>query len=248
MEFTFDNSIDPKTKKKRHIYKLGGRRLTGITTILGVISKPMLIPWASRMAVEYIKDNFKGELTDELLENAKNAHRIKKETAGEQGTSCHEMVEGLIKIAMEKDGFIIQPNHSDKQVQHFINWAQKYKVRFLATEKKMYDAENFIAGTCDFICEIDGEKLVGDLKTSGAIYPEHFFQAGAYRFMLETMGEKDFVGSVIVRLGKDGKFNEDEDVIISHNYEDEKKAFLSALNLYRIGNNYKRKNKFTKAL
>jgi len=270
-KFTFDDSINPATGKKRHIYKLNGKRMTGITTVLQTIAKPMLIPWAAKMAVEYIKKDIdkrikkstdiKSEpmlvITDDdeieslykTLEEAKNAHRHTKEKAGELGTNVHGIIEGLINSVMESNnGFILEETESkEKQVQHFIDWALKHKVKFLSTEQQLYSKELFVAGTCDFICEIDGEKFVGDLKTSGAIYAEYLYQVGAYRMMLEEMGEKDFSGAIIVRLGKDGKFDEDKDVAISYHYEDEKKAFLSALNLYRIGNSFK-KNKFNNSL
>jgi len=268
-KFTFDDSINPATGKKRHIYKLDGKRMTGVTTILGVIAKPMLIPWASKMAVEYIAENFTERLLkhplpskeemDKFFEEAKNAHRNTKEKAGELGTDIHSIIEKIIKDAIEKhEGYL--EGHFDiktgkitngiepvKQINYFFEWAIKHKVKFLATEKQIYSESLFCAGTCDFICEIDGEKFVGDLKTSGGIYPEMLYQVGAYRMMLEEMGEKDFSGAIIVRLGKDGKFDEDKDVAISYHYEDEKKAFLSALNLYRIGNNFK-KNKFNNSL
>ena len=258
-KFTFDDSINPATGKKRHIYKLDGKRMTGVTTILGVIAKPMLIPWASKMAVEYIAENFTERLLkhplpskeemDKFFEEAKNAHKNTKEKAGEKGTDVHKIVEKRIIWAIENnDGFIKEhTNLEEKQVEHFVDWALKHKVKFLSTEQQLYSKELFVAGTCDFICEIDGEKFVGDLKTSGAIYAEYLYQVGAYRMMLEEMGEKDFSGAIIVRLGKDGKFDEDKDVAISYHYEDEKKAFLSALNLYRIGNNFK-KNKFNNSL
>ena len=37
-------------KDSNHSYTLDGKRLTGVTTILGVIAKPALIGWAARMA------------------------------------------------------------------------------------------------------------------------------------------------------------------------------------------------------
>src|SRR3990167_4505258 len=73
----------------------GKKPYTGITTILGVLAKPALIPWAAKMVVEYIKSNahpmaaIPSEEKDgwfvgpALLEEAKNAHRKKKEAAGE---------------------------------------------------------------------------------------------------------------------------------------------------------------------
>ena len=56
-------------EEKTHSYFLDEKPLTGITTILGVISKPSLIGWASRMACEYVRDNLKSlEELEEVLE------------------------------------------------------------------------------------------------------------------------------------------------------------------------------------
>jgi len=74
--------------KEKHLHELlvdnKWKSLTGCTTILGILSKPMLIQWSANMAVEYIK----GELYDKSLmppknmldgifERAKTAHRRK---------------------------------------------------------------------------------------------------------------------------------------------------------------------------
>jgi hypothetical protein len=40
--------------EKKHLYFYDGKPMTGCTTILGVLAKPALIPWAAKMAVEYI--------------------------------------------------------------------------------------------------------------------------------------------------------------------------------------------------
>ena len=44
--FTFDEA--------RHLYKLDGKPLTGVTTILGVLAKP-LTQWAANCAVDHLK-------------------------------------------------------------------------------------------------------------------------------------------------------------------------------------------------
>ena len=62
--------------KEEHYYELDGKRMYGITTILGVIAKPALIQWAANMAVEYVmniaEQDGKGNYTcnDEVLKEA----------------------------------------------------------------------------------------------------------------------------------------------------------------------------------
>ena len=42
-----------------HYYTLGGKRMYGVTSVLGVIAKNALIPWASKMACEYVREHLK---------------------------------------------------------------------------------------------------------------------------------------------------------------------------------------------
>lgn len=232
--------------KEKHYYELDGKRMYGVTTVLGVIAKPALIPWAVKMATDYIKTNCK---QDELmrylvnladLEAAKSAHRKKKEEAGEKGTDTHSIIEDLIKEAIAINGGFLLPNlNTNEQVTNFTRWASKANVQFLASEKQLYSELAWVAGTTDMVCVIDGKKYVGDIKTSSAIYPEHFYQMSAYRMMLEEMGEQGFDGSVVIRIGKDGKFNEEKDVQYRFDYKTDLEAFLGALAIFKAGESYK---------
>lgn len=240
-EFVFN----PKT----HRYYLDGKQMTGCTTILGVIAKPQLISWASNQAVDYIDSKateFFNNPTKfkEIMEEARTAYAKKRDKAADAGTAVHEEIEQYIKCRMHGIDFF----SDNEQVNHFKAWAEKYDVEFVASEEQVYSEKLFVAGTYDFACIIDGRKYLGDLKTANGLYPEYFYQCAAYRMMAEEMGQTDFAGSILVRIGRDGKFNEDEDVIISYGYEEEKQAFLSALTLYRVTERYETKRKGSKAL
>lgn len=248
--FRFDFSED-KNGKKRHNYFFNGKRMTGVTTILDVLAKPALIQWAANMAVNYIKEKAKWndpfltlEEYEKVLEEARKAHIIKKETAGQKGTDVHAEIEKLIKEAIEKTNGVIENwnggkelGEKEKQIINFISWTQLNKVQFLASEKKVFSSKLFVAGCADFTCVIDEKKYIGDIKTSSGIYPEMFYQTAAYRMLLEEMGEKDFHGSLIVNIKKDGTFSQN-DVQMRYDYESEKEGFLAALTIYRLKNNY----------
>lgn len=237
-----------------HRYYMDGVAMTGVTTILGVIAKPQLIKWASDQAVDYIKEHTIDAgiavppntvtIPIEELENARKAFAIKRDKAADAGTAVHAEVETYIKSLISGDVFTTE----NEQVKHFIAWVEKHNVEFIASEEQVYSKELFVAGTYDFACIIDGRKYLGDLKTANGLYPEYFYQCAAYRMMCEEMGQTDFKGSILVRIGRDGKFNEDQDVIISESYEDEKEAFLSAHKLYRITQQYDTKRKGSSAL
>ena len=115
---------------------------------------------------------------------------------------------------------------------HSEPWAVEKKVKFLTSEKKMYNEEWFVAGTADAVVEIDGKKYIADWKTGKGVYYEAFIQTAAYRGMLEAMGEKDFHGSLVLHIPQKGLLTEH----YRFDYETDLRAFEHALGLYRIIN------------
>ena len=81
--------------------------------------------------------------------------------------------------------------------------AEKNKVKFLASEQKLYSKLHWTAGTADFLCKIDGQTYLGDIKTSSGIYDRTpFAQCASYRMMLKEMTGKECDGSIIVNIKK----------------------------------------------
>lgn len=234
-------SCEPKGyefDKVNHIHKLDGKNLNGITTILSVINKPALIQWSANMAVDFLQNVIKegvpyAELQlSEWFKEAKTAHRKKKEKAGDIGTAIHEAVEKFIKEGLKKnDDELVQ-----KCLNNFISFAKENKVKFLESEKNLYSRKHWLGGIVDFICEIDGEVWVGDIKTASGIYPENFLQMAGYQIMIEEMGlYKDIKGHIVVNLKKDGNMEVKKNCEVDSHRE----AFISAVNLYRCLNNIK---------
>jgi hypothetical protein len=228
----------------QHVYTLDGGRLYGVTSVLNVINKPGLIQWSANEAVKYIEENSEispvllGDnevgreyvVSAKVLEEAKTAHRKKKEKAGEIGTDVHALCEEYVKDCIKDGGMAKNIEHDDPMVQKFISWAIENKVKFLDSERKMYSRELWCAGTCDFIAEINGKRMMGDIKTSSGIYGrEYFLQCAGYILMAEEHGEK-YDGSIIVRLGKDGSFEVKE----GWDLETDKQGFLAALQLFKV--------------
>lgn len=229
-----------KFSKNKHVHTLDDIPLHGVTTVLSVVAKPQLIPWASKMAIEYIKIHGKKTprkkewlINEEELDKAKNAHAQKKTSAGDIGTTVHETIEQWIKVGCPTEMPIQVFCNNDIQVtkmfEPFIEWAFKNNVEFIATERHVHSEKHWIGGIVDFVCMIDGKRIIGDIKTSSGIYPEHFMQMGAYDLCLQEMGEPKADGYVIINLRKDGtirikRFNE------TKKFQD---AFLNALGLYK---------------
>jgi hypothetical protein len=225
---------------KKHIYYLDGKKMYGVTSILGVIAKPMLIQWAANMACDHIEKNFptfedlinKPSLLAELIKEARTAHRKTKEDAGSKGTDVHAEIETYIKNCIEvADGYAtIDDGTASSQLALFISWARENNVRFLESEKRVYSESGWYAGTCDLVFEMDGKKWIGDVKTGKAIYPEYYLQMAAYQNALEEMEEHtDIHGAMVINLKKTGGI----EIGQNYDYEGNKLAFLGALTLFK---------------
>ena len=259
-----------KFDKINHIHELYGKPLMGVTTILSVISKPALIQWSANMACDYIggyieklieestEDEYEPMLSitsDEGIEEirkkikeAKTAHRIKKEKAGDWGTVVHKKVELWITedkeykvdevidlCSNELKSYIRLTEDEKKYVDiafnNFKKWSVENKVKFIESEKNLYSKEMWVGGIVDLVFEMDGKKYIGDIKTSSGIYDEAFFQMGAYHLMLEEMGEGEGIeGYIVINLKKDGKI----DMKMADNLKINQEAFKHALGLYKI--------------
>lgn len=233
--------------ESEHLHELNvdgkWKALTGVTTVLSVISKPALVQWSANEAVKFVQAGLTEEILQDktkfldFLDEAKVAHKKKKETAGEAGTKVHEEIEWMIEESINNRGGIfsesfIQPKDGlySKQAELFYKWALENKVRFISAEKHVYSKSMWVGGIADFICEIDGKLFVGDVKTSSNIYPEHFIQASAYAEMLKEMGSPAVDGVIIVNLDKKGGFKVEKMFNPVRYFE----AFKCALGLYRF--------------
>jgi len=238
MTFTFN--------EEKHEYKLDGKRLTGVTTILGVLNKPALVAWSANQAVDYIENNFptveqimSGEVKlKDLFKEARKAWAQKRDKAGDIGTDVHKGVEDYINLMIsDQDGKAKEINggHENELVQKFIDWAAENEITFVRSEVQVYSREHWYAGTCDLVFKDKDDNLwIGDIKTAKAIYGTEFWQTAGYQIALEEMGvvSSRVHGHKIIRIGKDGSF-ETKDRINGANEQD-KDAFLSCLNIYRI--------------
>ena len=150
--------------------------LLRVTDALSVINKPALIPWAVRMATEYLS-GFEGQpITQDLLEEAKKQHTKAKKEAANLGTQVHKWAEEYIKTGERK-----LPN--DERVVNgilaFLKWVEEHTVEFISSERMVYSRMYQYIGTMDAEAEVNGERCVVDFKTSKAVYPEMRYQVAA---------------------------------------------------------------------
>lgn len=224
--------------ESEHTYTLirTGEKIPSATTILKVISKPALVYWALNKAEEHVLAYFNssagqidGEKLRLVLAESKKAHEIDRKMKADIGTKAHEWAEKYIKNenpAMPEDQLVLNC------VLAFLDWVKTKKITFMYSEKRIYSPKYKYAGTVDFVADIEGKLFVGDFKTSKAIYPSMFYQTAAYQqALMEEMPWLKFEGNIIVRMGKDGTFEEKE-LCGQDNFTKNFDAFLGAKCLF----------------
>lgn len=156
------------------------RRLAGVTTLISVLDKPMLIPWAVRISLDYVKNNLEALKTnpDEVLAMAKEESNRQRDLAAEIGTAVHNWVEAHIKKEnpdMPEDPKVL------RGVLNFLDWVETHNVEFVAAEKIIYSKKYDYVGKLDILAKVDGKLCLVDIKTGNAIYSEARMQTEAYR-------------------------------------------------------------------
>lgn len=97
--------------------------------------------------------------------------------------------------------------------------------RVIASEQVVFHSKLRYAGRLDRIVEIDGKKIILDIKTTSAMKPAHGCQVYAYRAALSDMGVKTD-GAACVYLHFDGTWTFKE-----YNEAIYKQGFLACLSL-----------------
>ena len=158
-------------KTKAHVrYMVDGKRVPGVTTILGVLNKPALVKWANNLGLNGI-DSTK--------------YRDDKE---EIGTCCHYMIECDAK-GVEPDLSDYSPNTVSQAENGFLKWLDwKAQSGFVCVESELQLVSELYryGGTIDLYGDIGDKRVLLDIKTSGSgIWPEMKHQvAGGYRRLL----------------------------------------------------------------
>lgn len=246
----YDGEVTLRYDPKAHIYLLvtpeGLEEQDGVTHVAHIIDKSnVLIPWACKMMAEKLKRNLTPFLTkehyvgptcfdaeyqlreqdfDNILKDAKSAHKDKLEDAGAVGHMAHAWVEEYIKATLEKDAGKIEAHLANFPAEErarnasvaALDWAQAHNVRFLGTERKVYSRRYKYAGTMDGLALVDSctnphcckksfkDRLtVLDWKTSNYLYIEFILQTAAYKQAYEEETGEVIEDIWIIRLGKD---------------------------------------------
>jgi len=196
------------TKLDSHIvYKTyAGLRVPSVTTILDILAKPALIPWAYNLGKEG-KDM-----------------RATQDSAMGTGTLLHYLIACHFKEEKPEQSYLdefskSQHNYCDNCMLKFYEWTNGKRIVPLFIEKPLVSEVFQYGGTPDLVLEIDGLAVVlYDIKSSNGIYEDYWYQLAGYDGLLKEYTEQFLLIDEyhILRFGKDESLD----------FEDKKKTNL----------------------
>lgn len=169
------------TTPRGRIYRdpVTGRRVPSVTTIIDAgYPKPKLIGWAARMAAEYAVENWdllEGLTDAEKIQKIKAAHVRSADKASDLGTQVHAICEAWQK----GKPFPEWSQAADPYLTQFIDFLINKKPVFKFLEVTLWSEGHEYAGTADWIADIGGKTVFGDIKTGRSLWPEVGMQLAA---------------------------------------------------------------------
>jgi hypothetical protein len=216
----YSDTVTLEFNEDKHLYfivQADGTRtripsVTGMTKMIDNGKSDMLMGWAVKKAVEYLRERFPvGEALDEiqlikLLTSAKKAHKDFKEEAGAIGTLVHGYVEKHIKRILDggKGKAPKKPVHPGalNGANAFHAWEANNKVEYVFSERKLASIKHWYAGTLDILAVVNGKLTIVDLKTSSGVRDEYFIQTAGYNLAVEEEFGEAAESRVIVHVDK----------------------------------------------
>lgn len=177
-----------------HRYKLDGKPVTGVTTILGGgIPKPALIWWAPGVVAKFITDPDNAGKVAELLAGDRDQSikflqslpNKERDSAAERGTEVHDLAEQLATT-----GEVEAPEDLVGFIEGYLDFLDRWQITPVLVEVVLGNREHWYSGKVDLLAtspllmsaaDIAAGKVVQiDLKTSKGVYFETALQTAAY--------------------------------------------------------------------
>ena len=162
-------------KSKAHIrYKTkDGAIVPGVTTVLNLLAKPALVPWANRMGLQGID-------TSKYVDDKADI-----------GTLAHAMITNKL-TGKETDTADYSKNQIDlaeNSCLSFWEWEKDHKIESVEfVERPLVSEAHRFGGTLDIYAMVNGKQEIIDLKTGSGIYDEHIYQVAVLKRLLEENG------------------------------------------------------------
>jgi hypothetical protein len=174
-----------RSRTHTRYYAKDGALVPGVTTVLGVLAKPALVPWANKLGLAGVDVK---NYVDVLATIGQLGHDM---------ICCHNQQKEFIS---EEPRDLI--DKAENCFLSYLSWEKQHEIVPILCEAPLVSEQYRFGGTVDMFALVDGVPTIVDYKTGKAIYPEHIYQVAAYRQLLTEQGHK--VDAVrILQIGRD---------------------------------------------
>ena len=160
-----------KTKAHVRYRNKAGDIVPGVSTIVGLLDKPALIPWANKLGLEGINSR---AFSDNMSAIGTLAHRMIMDSLKGEDTDTSDYTKDQI-------------DRAENSFLSWLEWAKKKEIIYELLEAPLVSEDYQYGGTLDFYGSIDGVLKLADWKTGG-IWKEHYVQLCGYYHLLEENG------------------------------------------------------------
>lgn len=221
---------DIRFREKDHTYWINGEMVPSVTTVLGVLNKPALAPWAAKATVEgvvklartkgytfpvkTIKDRSGRDVSPEKqlktdLARRKLDHKSKTDDSIVRGIGTHKALEDWItqrRIPVLSE----YPTAHRGYIVGLAKFLLEWRPQFVESELIVGSVTHRFAGRRDSVGVIEhghhGRAML-DLKTSKRVYPDSMYpQLSGYELAGVECGEPPTDKQGILRVGADGSY------------------------------------------
>ena len=146
-------------------------------------------------SVTYVLSHYpKGKFFEDWLKKVGYSADYIVKKASEEGTQVHEMIEAYLngeELKFLEHGRPIYAPNVWQMFLRFVDFWEEYKPTLIEAEIHLFSDELKIAGTCDMVCEINGELWIIDFKTSNHLQTTYDLQTAIYaKCFEECFGKK----------------------------------------------------------
>ena len=159
-------------------------------------------------SVTYVLSHYpKGKFFEDWLKKVGYSADYIVKKASEEGTQVHEMIEAYLngeELKFLEHGRPMYTPNIWQMFLRFVDFWEEYKPTLIEAEIHLFSDELKIAGTCDMVCEINGELWVIDFKTSNHLQTTYDLQTAIYaKCFEECFGKKvDRIGVLWLKSSK----------------------------------------------
>jgi hypothetical protein len=182
------------------IIDLGTNQLTFLDTRYYITEEGGFVPSVTTYLEAYPKS---AQFFEWLKQQGDKADEIRDE-AGRRGSVVHKMTEdydnGFEVSILDDNGFIGYKLSEWNMFERYVDFRKKHDTNIIHNELNLVSGNLRMGGTIDRIMTVNGQLLLVDIKTSGAVHPHYWLQLAAYRMLLKDRMNMEVEGVAVLWL------------------------------------------------